>query len=786
MPLLATLLIVVIGLATLWPLERSATQASATVVPSDQPSHLAPSAGGADAADYEWRAYGGDAEGTRYAPLDGIHRDNVAHLQTAWTYRTGDVMPGPSGSRFQATPLMVDGRLLVSTPFGRVIALQPDTGDELWQFDPRVDLEGDYGDFANRGVAYWRDERASGDEGCRQRVFVASIDARLIALDAATGRPCDGFGVRGEVSLQRGLHNAPRYQGEYQVTSPPAVVRDVVVVGSAIADNQRVDAPSGVVRGFDVRTGRLRWTWEPMVGRTGAANAWSIMSVDVERDLVFVPVGSASPDFYGGERPGDNRHANSIVALRGSTGELVWAFQVVHHDLWDYDVASQPILVTLRRDGGDVPAVVQATKMGHVFVLHRETGVPLFPVEERPVPASDVPGERAAPTQPFPPEAFALAPDRFDASLAWGITDADLAHCRQQLQGVRAEGMFTPPSLRGTVIYPGNVGGSHWGGVSWDPVRQRLLAPTNRLPFLVRLVPRAGLADARAQATAGVETAPQRGTPYGMQREVLRAPSGLPCSPPPWGVLTALDLDGGARAWERPLGSLPTSHPDASTWGSVNLGGVLVTGGGLAFVAATLDGHIRAFDVDTGDVRWSAPLPAGGHALPMTYRYSGRQYVVIVAGGHPRIGMPAADHVVAFALPEPHDGQSREQPASAAEHVDAPLPDVATWVGTYAGEFRGGRRRYPIEWRVARDADGAVAHVTMSEPAASGTLTGTADGDAIRWRGTIEVPDLGCDVTLDLRAQLANRDADLLAVGTVQGTCTQGQEEPAGISLRRR
>jgi quinoprotein glucose dehydrogenase len=755
MPLLAFYLLVVVVLTS---------AASEVVVPGASPARRSSSW----APDQEWGAYGGDPGGTRFTPLTDVTPGTVARLGVAWTYRTGDVLQGTSGSRFQATPLMVDGRLLVSTPFGRVIALRPDTGDELWAFDPRVDLEGDYGDFANRGVAYWRSSRTDEAGPCRARVLVAPIDARLVALDAVTGRTCEGFGTKGQVALDRDLVNAPAYAGEYQVTSPPVVIGDVVVVGSAIADNQRTDAPSGVVRAYDVRTGRLRWRWDPMAGRAGAANAWSIMSVDVERDLVFVPVGSASPDFYGGERPGDNRHANSLVALRGSTGELVWAFQVVHHDLWDYDVASQPVLVTLQHAGRDVPAVVQATKMGHVFVLHRETGAPLFPVEERAVPQTDVPGERTSPTQPFPLPAFALAPDRLDAASAWGATEADRAYCRERLSNLRSEGMFTPPSLRGTVIYPGNVGGSHWGGVSWDPTRRRLLAPTNRLPFVVRLVPRGGLDDARASAAPGVETAGQRGTPYGMQREVLRAPSGLPCSAPPWGVLSAIDLDAGTRPWEHPLGRMsPEADP---AWGSVNLGGVLVTGGGLAFVAATLDGHLRAIDLDSGAERWAARLPAGGHALPMSYRYNGRQYVVVAAGGHPRMGMPASDHVVAFAL---------DTSAPATPSVDL-LP------GTYDGEFRGGRRRYGTQMTIRAADAGFEATVMLHQPAATGTLQGVREGDHVRWKGVVDVKEAGCQAMLDVPMQLANDGGDLLGDGTVQGTCTQGRVEPAAFSLRRR
>ena len=721
--------------------------------------------------DHEWPVYGGDEGGTRFSPLDELHAGNVGQLAVAWTYRTGDILQGASGTRFQATPLMVDGRLLVSTPFGRVIALKPDTGEVLWEFDPRIDLEGDYGDFANRGVAYWRSGRAGERGPCTAQVFVAPIDARLIALDATTGRRCRRFGTRGEVSLQRDLVNAPAYAGEYQVTSPPVVVGDVVVVGSAVADNQRVDAPSGVVRAYDVRSGRLRWRWDPMPDRAGAANVWSIMSADPTRDLVFVPTGSASPDFFGGERPGDNRHANSVVALRASTGELVWAFQAVHHDVWDYDLASQPVLATIRRDGRDVPVVMQATKMGHVFVLNRETGQPVVPIEERAVPRTDVPGERVAPTQPFPPAAFALSPHGLDAATAWGADADDLTACRALLDGARSDGIFTPPSLQGSVVYPGNVGGSHWGGVSWDPIRRRLLAPTNRLPFLIRLVPRDSLAQARDAARPGVETARQAGTPYGMQREVLRAPSGLPCSPPPWGVLTSLDIEEGVRVWERPLGAMATSHPDAAQWGSVNLGGVLVTGGGLAFVAATQDAHLRAFDVDTGTERWRSRLPAGGHALPMTYRYNGRQYVVIVAGGHPRMGSPAADHVVAFAL----GGSGPAAP-----------PPLDAWVGTFEGEFRGGRRRYRLQLRVRLVDDEPVAAVTLQEPRATGVLAGRHDGDAIRWVGTLDVRTAGCEVTLDVPSSLANGNRDLIGDGTVVGTCTEGRVEPAAFQLRRR
>jgi len=329
----------------------------------------------------DWPAYGHDAGGTRYSPLAEITPGNVARLRVAWVYRTGDYLR--DRSRFEAAPLVVDGTLYVSTPLGHVIALDPERGIERWRYDARVSLEGDYGDFANRGVATWLDQTRGTALPCRRRIFLATVDARLIALDARTGRPCGDFGAGGEVDLAGGLRHAPAYHWEYGVTSPPAVASGLVIVGAAVSDNQRVDAPEGVVRAFDARSGRLRWSWDPVPPAlsAGAANAWSVLSTDPERDLVFVPTGSASPDFFGGERPGANAHANSVVALRASTGRLVWAFQVVHHDLWDYDVPAQPVLFTLRRGGSALPAVAVGTKMGHLFILDRRTGAPLFPVE---------------------------------------------------------------------------------------------------------------------------------------------------------------------------------------------------------------------------------------------------------------------------------------------------------------------------------------------------------------------------------------------------------------------
>jgi quinoprotein glucose dehydrogenase len=418
--------------------------------------------------------------------------------------------------------------------------------------------------------------------------------------------------------------------------------------------------PSGVVRAFDVRTGKLRWSWDPILPageafRSGAANAWSIMTVDPERHLVFVPTGSASPDYFGGLRPGDDKWANSVVALRADTGELAWGFQLVHHDLWDYDTASPPLLATLDHDGKKVPAVIVGNKSGFLYVLNRETGVPVFGIREQAVPQSDVPQEVASPTQPVPVAPPPLVPQQITA--LWGATPEDYAACRKLVQGLRMEGVFTPPAIEGSVAIPGNGGGLNWSGYAFDPRRGLLIANTNNLPYEVRLVPRAG-ADRQVHGSLERfskhgEYANQSGTPYGMFRRPLLSPADLPCVPPPWGTLVAVDLTQGTIRWQVPLGTFNLAGPNGPP-GTISLGGPIVTAGGLVFIAGTeFDPQLRAFDIDTGHQLWSATLPAPGHATPMTYKFHGKQYVVIAAGGHPKLSEePLSDSLVAFALDE--------------------------------------------------------------------------------------------------------------------------------------
>lgn len=627
----------------------------------------------------DWPANGRDVHGTRYLPAGQITRENVSRLEVAWSYSTGEAGPAFATAKpgsFEATPIVVDDVMYVGTPLGRIIALDPATGAERWIFDPKIARDVRYGDFATRGVSTWLDENAPSGASCRRRIVVATAQAQLFAVDAADGTPCPGFGTNGMVDLTVGLRIPPFEPAAYSMTSPPLVVNDTIVVGSSIGDNTRPDLPSGEVRAFDARTGALKWTWDPipqdpddpaypewggaLAHETGAANAWSVLVADPERNLVFVPTGSAAPDYYGALRLGANRYANSLVALDAATGRMVWSFQTVHHDLWDYDNAAPPALVTISRAGIAIPAIVQATKTGMLFVLDRETGRPLLPVEERPVPPSDVPLERASPTQPFTTATPPLTPHRFGPEDVWGVDEADRSACRAAIDGLRNEGIFTPPSTRGTVVIPSSIGGAHWGGVAIDPNRQLAIIPLNRLAMTVQLIPRDGFDRERTRAAEqrmgeDYEYNMMNGTPYVMRRRVLLAPSRLPCTPPPFGTLAAVDLVTGELKWNVPLGSVSTLVSDEMAagvlpdWGSPNLGGPIVTAGGLVFIGATLDRSLHAFDVDTGRELWRGDLPVSGKATPVSYELStGDQYVAIAAGGGGAWG--AGDHVVAFRL----------------------------------------------------------------------------------------------------------------------------------------
>ncbi len=617
----------------------------------------------------DWPEYGGDKGGLRHSPVNQITRANVGRLEAAWVYRHGDVADGSgetSRTSFNATPIVADGTLYFCTGFNRVIALDPETGHERWTFDPKLRnkrLQGPY-PLTCRGVSYWRDAQALETDFCSARIFTGTLDSQLIALDARTGRPCTDFGTRGRVELRERVGTATPW--EYYVTSPPLAIGGRVIVGALVADNLRADAPSGVVRAFDARSGELSWAWDPVPPEHespagegadftgGTANVWSILSADPERNLVFVPTGNAAPDYYGGERHGLDYYSSSVVALEASTGKVAWFFQTVHHDLWDYDVPAQPVLFELKTADGPVPALAQATKMGHMFLLNRETGEPLFPVEERPVPQGGVPGEVLSPTQPFPTHPPPLHPPTLTPKDAWGFTPWDRAQCAEIIGRYRSEGIFTPPSLEGTIQYPGPGGGPNWGSVSIDPAAGVLFVNQMRVPVVVQLVPRAEYQKLDEKAVVYPnELYPMQGTPYGLRRGPLLSPLGAPCNPPPWGTLKAVDLGSGEVRWESSLGTTRDQAP-FPLWfalGAPNLGGSIATGGGLIFIGATTDKFLRAFDAATGEELWSQRLPYTANATPITYRLrsDGKQYVVIAAGGHG--WSEPGDALMAFALP---------------------------------------------------------------------------------------------------------------------------------------
>ena len=622
---------------------------------------------------FAWEHWGGDRGGTRFSLLAMITPANVGNLVRAWQFRTGDLdARAPevmARTKFQATPLFVEDSVIFCSPFNEVIALDPGTGAQKWRFDPRIDTSYRVANRYNcRGVAYWVDQQAGEGTACRSRIVTNTNDARLIALDAKTGALCADFGTGGEIKIDIG--KALEWPGEFQITSAPLVSRGVIVVGSAIGDNRSVDAPLGFVRAFDARSGRPRWSFDPLLHdgiEAGHANVWAPMSADEDRGLVFLPTSSPSPDFWGGKRTGNNQHANSVVALRAETGELVWSFQTVHHDLWDYDVPAQPTLARIDTGDGMRDVVIQPTKQGFVFVLDRDTGKPVWPVEERAVPQGGAEGEAPSPTQPFPTHVPVLVPQTISPDDVFGLIPfRDRAVCREQLGAARNEGLYTPPSTRGTIIFPFTGGGVNWGGAAFDPISQILYANTSRAVHIVKLISRADAENFKPPP--GHDFGAQRGAPFAMTRAVAVSPLGMPCNKPPWGALVAVDLKAGKILWQSSVGTAEDRAPlgIAFNWGTPLSNGVLITAGGLVFTGA-LDAYLRAFDAGSGAELWQGRLPVPGVANPMTYSWNGEQYVVIAAGGHSEAGTSIGDSVVAFRL-----AQAGQSPSLWSRTIDRP------------------------------------------------------------------------------------------------------------------
>jgi quinoprotein glucose dehydrogenase len=627
----------------------------------------------------DWPAYGSRPGGGHYSRATQITPENVARLEQAWIFQSpdyraagevlistpeGDVPSPPSG--FQVTPILFDGSLYICTSFNRVIALDPASGREQWSYNPEIDPDREL--LTNcRGVSSWQAENADAGH-CSRRIIFGTLDGRLISLDAGNGKPCESFGNKGTVDLRDGLGEHHPY--EHSVTSPPAIMDNKIIIGALIIDSADVAVPSGVVRAYDVLTGDLLWYWDPIPpGRDailtasagqkyerGTTNVWSIISVDAERNLVFLPTGNTSSDYYGGHREKDfDFYSSSVVALDGDTGKVVWNFQMVHHDVWDYDTPSQPTLFDFERDGVTIPALAQPTKMGHLFYLNRETGEPLLPVEERPVPQEGlVPGEYLSPTQPFPVRPVPLHPYGLKGKDLYQLTSFDTS-CADKLATIRDEGIFTPLSTQGTLMYPSPLGGNNWGSPALDQQRNAIVLSTSRLPLIFTLIPR-DQCDAQAAVPGGKGYRPQKGTDYCVVSEMMVSSTGAPCNGTPMGTLVSVDLTSGEINWEVPLGTFQDLIPVIGRFfeGAPSIGGPMMTRGGLTFVASTPDHHIRAFNSESGEELWKGRLPAAGIATPMSYRVGeeDKQYVVIAAGGH--WGLPSADgaFLVAFALPD--------------------------------------------------------------------------------------------------------------------------------------
>jgi len=622
----------------------------------------------ANPADGEWQHYGRDRGGSRYAPLDQITPANVGQLEQAWVYRTGVA----KGIGFETTPLMVDGLVYLCTQTNIVVALDPDTGARRWQFDPHVNPPPS---ATCRGVSYYKVPEATGL--CATRILTATTDARLLALDAQTGALCPDFGDKGTVDLRRGMGEVK--SGYYYVSSAPAIVRGKAVVGGWVADGQHVGEPSGVIRAFDAVTGQFAWAWdmdkpdfhgEPPEGQTysrGTANSWGPMSADEQLGMVYLPTGNSTPDYWGAHRsPGSEKYSASVVALDAETGGVRWHYQYIHHDVWDYDVSAQPTLIDLPINGETVPALLQGSKRGLLLLFDRRDGKLLSRVVERPVPQGPAKGDWLAPTQPFSTEMPTFDSTLLTEQHMWGLTPLDQLWCRIKFREARYEGPFTPPGARPSITYPSYLGGINWGGVSVDPVRRLAVVNWSRMANYTRMVPREDPVARSVKPTDNGsvhvgEPVPQMGTPFALFTGPFLSPIDVPCTQPPFGKIGVVDLDSRKMVWEKPLGtgadSGPLGYPARLPipMGVPNAGGTSVTKAGLIFVAATQERAIRAFDIKTGAMLWHARLPAGGHASPAIYRSpkTGRDYVVIAAGGNASLHSGASDHVIAYALPKP-------------------------------------------------------------------------------------------------------------------------------------
>lgn len=641
-----------------------------TLVTANEDVPVQPVAKGSQQTD--WKHWGNTTHGDRFAALDQINKQNVNQLEVAWTAHTGDIpQSNGSGAEDQNTPLQVGDTLFVCTPYSKVLALDVDSGKEKWRYNSKATAPNWQ---RCRGLGYYEDAQAvpvpaAQPAACARRLFLPTTDARLIAINADNGQPCADFGDNGAVDLSIGMGEVK--PGYYQQTSTPLVAGNVVVVGGRVADNYSTGEPPGVVRAYDVHTGKLAWAWDPgnpaitglpPEGQTytrGTPNVWSAMSYDARLNLVYLPTGNATPDFFAGERTAlDDKYSSSIVAVDATTGQVRWHYQTTHHDLWDFDLPAQPLLYDLPDGkGGTTPVLVQTSKQGMIFMLNRETGEPVAKVEERPVPAGNVEGERYSPTQPYSVGMPMIGNQTLTESDMWGATPIDLLICRIEFKAMRHEGVFTPPGLDRSLQFPGSLGGMNWGSVSVDPNNGLMFVNDMRLGLANYMVPRAKVAKNASGIEMGI--VPMEGTPYGAMRERFLSPLGIPCQKPPFGTMSAVDLKSGKLVWQVPVGTVQDTGPLGIRMhmpipiGMPTLGASLSTQSGLLFFAGTQDFYLRAFDTATGSEIWKARLPVGSQSGPMTYvsPKTGKQYIVINAGGA-RQSPDRGDYIIAYALPD--------------------------------------------------------------------------------------------------------------------------------------
>lgn len=621
---------------------------------------------GGEVPDGDWHQYGRTPYGQRYSPLTQVNVDNVSQLKEAWRYQTGDVkLPDDVGeTTYQVTPLKIGNTLYICTPHNWAIAIDAATGKEKWKYDPNVGLNPDRQHQTCRGVSYYAEPNAAAGTACAQRVYLPTSDARLIALDAATGQVCTSFADQGVLHLEQGMKYNPA--GYYYSTSPPVIAAGKIIIGGAVNDNYSTQEQSGVIRAFDVNSGALIWNWdsgnpqktEPIAAgetyTTNSPNSWSVLSYDEGLGLVYVPLGNQVPDQLGmGRSENVEKYSSSIVALDINTGKDRWVRQTVHHDLWDMDVPAQPVLLDITKDGQTVPALVGPTKQGDIYVLDRRTGEPLLPITEEPAPTGAIPEDFTSPTQPT--SALSFKPEPLQEKNMWGVSMFDQLACRIRFHQLNYKGRYTPPSLNGSIIYPGNFGTFNWGSVAVDPERQVMFGMPTYLAFTSQLVPRADIPP-KGQDEKGSEQGLNRndGAPYGVFMGPFLGPLKIPCQAPPWGYVAGADLRTGDIAYKHKNGTVydMTPLPLPFKVGVPGIGGPMITKGGVAFLGAAVDNYLRAYDLTTGKELWEARLPAGGQATPMTYSLeNGKQYVVMVAGGHGSVGTKPGDYVIAYTLP---------------------------------------------------------------------------------------------------------------------------------------